>query len=159
MTRMQIKRITADIDLNRLSFADLARVSGAIATLEKIGADGGIVFTTETINGAGRLRHNRQRSDADGRPIWERPLQPGPQKVLDHMLATDGWHTAEQIAAALGMKDSTVRPHLVLLKRRGAVDSKKGPDRMKLWCRKAPDTTPMIEAGHQSLDASKKGRP
>jgi len=134
---MSIRRFTGDIDLEKLDFATLQRVSAALAVLEEEAKAGKIVFETKLVQWSSKLR--KPRADKKPEPLHMRPLQPGPRKVLEFLTkqVKDTWLSVEEISKALEMKANAVRPHLSLLHKRGDVKFKEVPGKgrrsLKLW--------------------------
>jgi hypothetical protein len=126
---MTIQRITVDVDLAKLSFADQHAITGAIATLEQYAATPHVHLAVTTVTGMGRTGPRKPR--VDRKTDTTRALQPQTKIVFDFLKAAKHAVVPGDIALSTGIGESSVRGQLAVLLKRGCVVQQAG--RPKRW--------------------------
>jgi len=110
-----LKRIEIDAELDKLSFGDLHKFTGAVAALEELMDRGLIVMVVSDLKGSGRLR--KKRSDAKVED--DRKLYPQAAAVLEALTDVGEPITATRLSEVMRINETSVRAQLTFLERRG----------------------------------------
>ena len=144
---MATKRFMVEIDLEVLSFGDLHKVTGVVASLEALASEN--LLTIHPVqSGAPKSRKRRE---------YLPPLQPQTLAVQSGLAALKEPATAAQIAEAVHMKEQSVRAQLHLLMKHGhamqvgKIEVKRGKKAAILWA--ITGLADMIGTGDASNDA------
>ena len=121
-----MKRITIEVQLNELEFASAQRAAQALATLQELADARLLHMETAEVRGYGARRKRR----ADAKPATARTIRPQMAAVREALL-TLGVVTPQQVAAATGMNENSVRAQLNGLLALGLAEQRGG--RPKTW--------------------------